>query len=119
MLVTLGWSDEVAYDAMLVVSELVSNAICHGAEPIRLEVQVRPHELKVAVSDAAATEAVAAQPASTDGLGGRGLALVAAVAEAWGEQHHPDDGKTIWAQLRLPAGPASPAALLPGPPSAR
>lgn len=99
-----GWGDDVADDAMLVVSELVANAVCHGAEPIHLAVEVGPAALTVMVSDAGKQDTpLMPQARSADRLRGRGLALVAAVASDWGEQRHPDDGKTIWAQVRLPA----------------
>ncbi|GAB2776570.1 hypothetical protein GCM10027073_06490 [Streptomyces chlorus] len=55
--------------------------------------------LRIEVTDARGERLPAPTPAAdADGESGRGLLLVASLAEAWGcEPHHPG-GRTVWAQ---------------------
>lgn len=93
--------------AALVVSELVTNAVRHGLVPGRLVELRLTYDLgkavNVEVSDAGdgrpPTGTAAPPLPDDDAESGRGLALVAAFADAWGV----DDrvvGKTVWARLR-------------------
>jgi anti-sigma regulatory factor (Ser/Thr protein kinase) len=82
--------------AELALSEIVTNAVVHGQPPIVLQVHATPARLRVSVSDASP-----AQPrpdaAMLDATGGRGLAIVAAVAGEWGCEPDPvGPGKRIW-----------------------
>ncbi|GLW09823.1 hypothetical protein Misp01_49520 [Microtetraspora sp. NBRC 13810] len=89
-------------DAVLVVSELLSNALRH-AHPLpsgKVEVAWRRVEgrVEVAVSDGgAATEPRAGRPALSS-LGGRGLGIVEFLAEQWGVRHE-GEVTTVWAVL--------------------
>ncbi|PZG12419.1 ATP-binding protein [Nonomuraea aridisoli] len=93
-------------DAVLVVSELLSNALRH-AHPlpsgmVRVAWLRSDDHIEVAVSDGgAATEPRAGRP-TLSSLGGRGLGIVEYVAESWGVRH---DGETttVWAVLPAPA----------------
>ncbi|MGW4323092.1 ATP-binding SpoIIE family protein phosphatase [Streptomyces sp. NPDC004684] len=98
--------DELAFSAELVVSELVTNAIRYGREPIRLRL-ILQSTLTCEVSDAAAT-APRLRRARTFDEGGRGLFLVAQLAARWGTRYT-RDGKVIWAELSLPHPPPSPS----------
>jgi len=71
-------------DVDLAVSELVTNAIVHGAGAVTLECHVEPGALFVSVTDCG-REVLDLQrtPRPTDEHG-RGLRLVAAVADQWG-----------------------------------
>jgi hypothetical protein len=93
----------VASDALLVVSELVTNAIRHGGAPIELRLRHEPHQLVITVSDGAVT-----LPAPRDmdptSAWGRGLHLVEAVTDRWGA-HPIGAGKTVWAIVPLPCVP--------------
>ncbi|MGW4298353.1 ATP-binding protein [Streptomyces sp. NPDC004376] len=88
-----------AENAVLVVSELVSNAVRHARrESIRVVVErTAPRTVRVAVADLSRTLPELCTP-KEDEEGGRGLALVAALAADWGtdERHW---GKVVWADL--------------------
>lgn len=88
---------ELRDDAALVVTELVTNALLHGTAPVVLRVERMDGGVRFAVHDTNPRLPVRPRP-STDGLTGRGLALVAALATGWGIE--PDEsGKTVWAEL--------------------
>ncbi|OIJ87931.1 hypothetical protein BIV25_37575 [Streptomyces sp. MUSC 14] len=89
---------DAAFTAELVVSELVTNAIRHGQPPIRLRL-IRRTALICEVSDGSGT-APHLRRARTYDEGGRGLLLVAQLAQRWGTRHHAG-GKTIWAEIEL------------------
>ncbi|MFD9319487.1 SpoIIE family protein phosphatase [Streptomyces sp. NPDC060053] len=80
----------------LVVSELVTNAIRYGQPPIRLRL-IRDHALLCEVSDGSSTTPHLRRARVFD-EGGRGLLLVAQLAEHWGTRHA-RRGKTVWAEL--------------------
>ncbi|MER5375803.1 SpoIIE family protein phosphatase [Streptomyces sp. NPDC002553] len=91
--------DEPAFATELIVSELVTNAIRYGHDPIQLRL-IRGDALICEVSDGSST-APHLRRARTFDEGGRGLLLVAQLAERWGSRQTPT-GKTIWAELPLP-----------------
>lgn len=99
---TAGLPEPVVATAALLVSELVSNAVRHGAPNICLHVRVDPDRVVVAVRDGAAQLPVA-PGADLGRTTGRGLLIAAALADAWGVV--PEDastggrGKTVWAGL--------------------
>ncbi|WAZ25859.1 SpoIIE family protein phosphatase [Streptomyces cinnabarinus] len=88
-----------SFTAELVVSELVTNAIRYGSQPIRLRLIHDAATLICEVSDASHT-APHLRRAKTWDEGGRGLLLVAQLTQRWGSRHTPN-GKTIWAELSL------------------
>ncbi|GAA2312422.1 hypothetical protein GCM10010234_66320 [Streptomyces hawaiiensis] len=92
--------DETAFAAELILSELITNAIRHGAEPIRVRL-LHGQTLICEVSDASNTAPHLRRAASTD-EGGRGLFLVAQLSQSWGTRYLPE-GKVIWAECGLGA----------------
>ncbi|MEU6574498.1 SpoIIE family protein phosphatase [Streptomyces sp. NPDC046805] len=88
--------DEAAFEAELVTSELVTNAIRYGRAPIQLRL-IRGRTLICEVSDASSTSPHLRHAADTD-EGGRGLFMIAQIAERWGTRYTPR-GKTIWAEF--------------------
>lgn len=84
-------------EALLVVSELVTNAVMHGRGPIELRLTRRAGGLRIAVSDADPSPVSAVDRGIEDPTG-RGLRIVAAIAGRWGHQTGPD-GKTVWADV--------------------
>ncbi|KOU61789.1 PAS/PAC sensor protein [Streptomyces sp. MMG1533] len=90
---------EAAFTAELVVSELVTNAIRYGSQPIRLRLIHDETTLICEVSDTSHT-APHLRRAKTWDEGGRGLLLVAQLTQRWGSRHT-TDGKTIWSEISL------------------
>ena len=67
-------------DAALLTSELVTNAVAHASTPV---------------------EAPTYKPLTLDREHGRGLAIVDAIADAWGVAPVDDHGKVVWFELGL------------------
>ncbi|MFJ2239090.1 SpoIIE family protein phosphatase [Streptomyces sp. NPDC087859] len=91
--------EELEFATELILSELVTNAIRYGGEPIRVRV-LRDRSLICEVFDSSSTSPHLRYAAMTD-EGGRGLFLVAQLAERWGTRYTPE-GKVIWAEQPLP-----------------
>jgi len=95
-------------DAVLVVSELLSNAIRHARPLPGASVQVAwavdDGAIEVAVSDGGAPTRPYPAHASVSALGGRGLDIVQYLSRTWGVRTDPD-GLTVWAVLPVPASP--------------
>ncbi|MFJ8350879.1 ATP-binding protein [Streptomyces sp. NPDC094153] len=95
--------DEVTETAVLLLSELMTNAYRHAKAPGR-EIRarcVRSEEgrLRVSVTDANDT-LPAPREASPEDESGRGLALVETLADDWGAELRPGGiGKTVWFEL--------------------
>jgi anti-sigma regulatory factor (Ser/Thr protein kinase) len=98
--------------ALLLTSELVTNAILHARTPVQLGVLVDHERVLVCVGDRmeASAELVPGTHSRTR-PGGRGLALVADLARTWGT-HSYVGGKSVWFVLSAPDasgdGPSSP-----------
>ncbi|MFI5634946.1 SpoIIE family protein phosphatase [Streptomyces sp. NPDC051664] len=95
--------EDTAYAAELIVSELITNAIRYGAPPLQLRL-IKNHTLTCEVHDAAATSPQLRHARTVD-EGGRGLFIVAQLAQRWGTRYTAE-GKTVWSEQALPA-PAS------------
>lgn len=89
----------LAFPMELVLSELITNAIRHGSAPVAVRL-LYDRTLTCEVADAGSTSPHLRDAALMD-EGGRGLFLVARVAERWGTRYTPQ-GKVIWAELSLP-----------------
>ncbi|MFE3412276.1 SpoIIE family protein phosphatase [Streptomyces mirabilis] len=91
--------DDMAFTTELILSELVTNAIRYGSGTIQVRV-LRDRSLICEVSDNSSTSPRLRYAATTD-EGGRGLFLVAQLAERWGTRYT-QAGKVIWAEQPLP-----------------
>ncbi|WP_438490445.1 SpoIIE family protein phosphatase [Streptomyces sp. S186] len=89
----------------LLVSELVTNALRHGQGEIRLRLLL-DRTLVCEVWDADLAQPRRRRARDTD-EGGRGLQLVGLLSERWGSRRTPR-GKTVWFELTLPDGNATP-----------
>jgi anti-sigma regulatory factor (Ser/Thr protein kinase) len=87
-------------DTVLIVSELVTNAVRYDGPSVHLHVQLRAGVLRVVVHDGASAPDTKVQ-ADDDAEGGRGLQIVEALARSWGVQPVPN-GKNVWAELDVP-----------------
>lgn len=90
---------EEAWDAVVVVSELASNAVLHGRSAFRVRITRGRHTLRVGIEDAARALPLSSAPGAT-ATGGRGLALVEALSLRSGHDPLPE-GKVVWAELPL------------------
>ena len=96
--------DEVQTDpdrVGLVVTELLTNALLHGEEPVEVHAAVVDDHLRIEVHDASTAEPTERHAAPTE-VTGRGLMLVAGLVERWGVDQS-GDGKLVWAEF--PAEP--------------
>ncbi|MFG2604608.1 SpoIIE family protein phosphatase [Streptomyces sp. NPDC048514] len=93
--------DEAAFPTELMVSELVTNAIRYGRPPIRLRLIHQGKTLISEVYDSSGTTPHMRRARTFD-EGGRGLLLVAQLAERWGTRHD-RVGKTVWAEQSVTA----------------
>lgn len=88
--------------ALLLTSELVTNAITHGRSDVRVSVRSAPGRLRIEVGDDNSRHPVL-QPEDDGALDGRGLQMVDLLATRWGVV---DDeiGKVVWFELHYPVG---------------
>lgn len=101
-----------ARDTLLTcVSELAANAIAHSASGsggmFAVEV-IRPADgvALIAVTDAGSPHEPSVRDADDLAEGGRGLALVAALASHWGHHRAAGGGRTVWAEATWPVAVA-------------
>lgn len=89
-------------DAVLLTSELVSNALMHttGSFELAATFHSGPDRLRVEVSDDSSAMATMAEPPLPPARGGGlGLRLVDEVANAWGTEPRKGGGKTVWFEM--------------------
>ena len=90
-----GVDEESAFTTELIVSELVGNAVRYGAPPLRLRL-IWERKLTIEVSDASASAPHVIHARTIDETG-RGLFIIASLADQWGTRYDPQ-GKTVWAE---------------------
>jgi anti-sigma regulatory factor (Ser/Thr protein kinase) len=88
--------------AVLLTSELVTNAVLHTGGTINVDVDLDLTAVRVEVGDTSAEEPVPRDP-TTEATSGRGLHLVEAMARAWGVEQQRNDGKVVWFELDVPS----------------
>ncbi|MFK4064597.1 SpoIIE family protein phosphatase [Streptomyces sp. NPDC029674] len=105
-----GITDRLADDSVLLVSELVTNAVVHAGTAVELMCRLDealPEEstdeaLVIEVSDHHPSRSVRSEPGPPPSCGtpeyGRGLQLVATLSESWGITYRTGT-KTVWARL--------------------
>jgi two-component sensor histidine kinase len=108
-----GWQlDSVVHEAVIIASELVTNAIRHGVSlaagnpgqtGVELTWQRHASRLICVVTDQSAKPPVLAS-AGPDAESGRGLQVVQALAAGWGWMMLGAQEKVVWAALLLPSG---------------
>lgn len=98
--------DSIRDDALLVASELVSNAVVHsGSDPseeIELVAELERSALRLVVTDPGHSDQMPTVRGSEyGGPGGRGLRVVEALARRWGRERR--GGTVVWVELPLEA----------------
>jgi serine/threonine-protein kinase RsbW len=91
--------------AALVLSELLTNAVRHACASPGREIETRfvvlGDRLRIEVHDAADERPIARASGISKG-GGRGIFLVAALADAWDVAPRDGVGKVVWAEVNSP-----------------
>ncbi|MFF3906217.1 SpoIIE family protein phosphatase [Streptomyces sp. NPDC001848] len=90
---------------LLVVSELVTNALVHTDGQVRLDLTLSNHRVRVAVADSSPRTPVKPTSIGWEATGGRGILLVEAMSDAWGTLPV-SGGKQVWADILLEHSPA-------------
>jgi hypothetical protein len=85
---------------VLLVSEVVTNAVAHAAPPLLLRIDTTPEVTRVEVRDRARRMPILKDPAPTE-PGGRGIRFVNDLSTRWGtEPARGADGlKTVWFEV--------------------
>ncbi len=84
-------------DAVLVASELASNALLHADGIVSISVTEHGDAVRIAVYDRTRVPPILARQ-SVEAMTGRGLRLVAALSKEWGAELN-KGGKFVWADL--------------------
>jgi anti-sigma regulatory factor (Ser/Thr protein kinase) len=92
-----GHHQAVIEDAILMISELVTNAVRHARAAVLVLVTDHHHTVHVSVTDDNPTLPVAGEPEHRS-TSGRGLGIVDTLADRWGIIPT-SDGKTIWFEI--------------------
>jgi GAF domain-containing protein len=88
---------DLVHSAELIATELATNALLHGGGPAAASIGLVGDGARLEVADAS-PHAPLVGPGSTDGMTGRGLAVVARLAARWGADPTAG-GKVVWAEL--------------------
>ncbi|MEU3693203.1 ATP-binding protein [Streptomyces narbonensis] len=98
-----------AEDALLLVSEVVTNAFAHGGVAYELRLDRADRRLRVQVSDTSPARPRPRGPHQADGTSGHGLYLLERLSAAWGWARR-GEGKAVWFEVAvLPSGGRGPA----------
>ncbi len=98
-----GVDDDVLADIASIVSELVGNSVRH-ARPlpgggVQVSWQLRDDIVEIRVTDGGSVDLPHVRRVGPEALGGRGLSIVAAIADRGGVVQD-DEGQCVWAELR-------------------
>jgi two-component sensor histidine kinase len=86
--------------AMLVMSELVTNAALHAGTECEIELQGTPNGLVIKVSDFDKQIGLKGQSFGAEMTTGRGLRMLEVLCRRWGVEPW-DRGKTVWCELSV------------------
>jgi anti-sigma regulatory factor (Ser/Thr protein kinase) len=90
-------ADRHAATAALLASELVTNAVLHGAAPFRIAVETDAGRVRVTVTDGS-TDPPLLMDEDDQRISGRGMRLVDVLANGWGVEPN-GTGKSVWFEL--------------------
>jgi len=93
----------VLEDALLLVSELITNSVCHSGAPegddLVLRVEVWRGACRLEVEDRGCDKAIGPRRSDPSEGSGMGLNLVQMLSEHWGVVRTPAGRTRVWAQL--------------------
>lgn len=96
----LGWSVE---DAMLVASELVTNAVRHSGgracDLVEVEIDFNGELVRLRINDPGVSGSQVEMRRAGIPFGGLGLRLVEELASSWGAERRPDGRRLVWAEI--------------------
>ena len=92
--------DAVVDDMQLVASELITNAVRYGADPVEFRLSVLEGRLRLEVSDANTTDIPQPRQAADHESTGRGMPLIDALTTGWGAQVT-GTRKVVWAEISI------------------
>lgn len=92
-------AEHLVEDALVVTTELLTNALEHAESPCELRLCLAASSLRIEVLDEG-RGTPEPLPESRTREHGRGLHIIASLSSAWGVQLIPDDGKVVWAELQ-------------------
>jgi anti-sigma regulatory factor (Ser/Thr protein kinase)/GAF domain-containing protein len=95
-----GVPEDAMDTALLVVSELVTNALVHTGGQVRLDLTLIGRRLRVSVADTSPRTPVKPTNIGWEATGGRGILLVEAVSAVWGSVPV-SGGKQVWSEIAL------------------
>ncbi|WP_344183638.1 ATP-binding protein [Streptantibioticus ferralitis] len=103
-----GWGlGEITESSTLVLSELLTNAVRHARVSPGREIETRfmrtPRGVRIEVHDAS-DQRPEKRPLVVEAANGRGLILVAALADRWSVAPREGAGKVVWAEINSPDG---------------
>ncbi len=97
--------DDLVSDAVLLTSELVTNAVVHAGTAVRVACRLHGADVEVSVLDRHPARMIPdPQSGSADRTSGRGLLLPTALSSSWGVTYAAG-GKLVWFRLGLRARP--------------
>ena len=88
-------------DALLVTSEMITNAVRACRVTLTLRLDVHRTWLQVSVSDDSPAPAVQRRPGPEE-TGGRGVDIMATLSTEWGQTTWDGTTKTVWSRLDVP-----------------
>jgi len=95
-----GWGVGKVEDVVLIASELFTNAVLHGGGEVEIALAVTGGRVRLEVADDGGlpVPSEVRRPAP-DAITGRGLAIVDALAQRWGNGRDPAGRTCVWIEV--------------------
>jgi anti-sigma regulatory factor (Ser/Thr protein kinase) len=93
-------------DVRVVASELATNALLHARTEFTLGITLDGDLLRLTLADGSAAQPRMRRFDSAESTTGRGLRMVAELAQAWGVEKD-GAGKAVWCEFRIVSAPAA------------